>query len=100
MFQQINSLNALWKAVKPGGHYFCEDLQTSLLPTFGGDPESTQGDPARDTMLKMIYRLIDDLMAEGEKAEGGRHPELSSSMRSIDCMKEVCVFTKKEELAA
>ncbi|KAI6819844.1 PLP-dependent transferase [Hortaea werneckii] len=41
MNQQITSLQYLWQAVKPGGIYFCEDLQTSYWENYGGDPSNS-----------------------------------------------------------
>lgn len=33
MTQQRTSLETLWRAVLPGGIYFCEDLQTRYVPS-------------------------------------------------------------------
>lgn len=41
MVQQITSLEVLWPAVKKGGLYFCEDLQTSWWDAVGGDSANT-----------------------------------------------------------
>ncbi|PKS11718.1 hypothetical protein jhhlp_001706 [Lomentospora prolificans] len=88
MTQQITSLEHLWRAVKPGGYYFLEDLQTSYMAGhYGGDPSTK--DPNIKTAMKFIYELIDDRMT------GRSGHDISSNMRSIDCMKEVCAFTKK-----
>ncbi|TPX17931.1 uncharacterized protein E0L32_011994 [Thyridium curvatum] len=89
MDQQRNSLEELWGIVKPGALYFVEDLQTSYMGSYGGDEKGGK-DPAKNTMTKYIYELIDDRMTDGN-----RHP-ISKDMRSIDCMKEVCAITKKE----
>lgn len=86
--QQSTSLEELWKIVKPGGVYFIEDLQTSYIGHYGGDASGT--DTKIKTMTKMIYEIIDDKMTDGS-----RNP-LSKEMRNIDCMREVCAFTKKE----
>ncbi|CAI4212798.1 unnamed protein product [Parascedosporium putredinis] len=87
MDQQIVSLQHLWKAVKPGGMYILEDLQTSYWKNYGGDSSTT--DQSIKTAMKFIYELIDDRMS------GTNKHEISETMRSIDCMKEVCGFTKK-----
>lgn len=87
MVQQITSLQHLWKAVKPGGFYILEDLQTSYWAGYGGDASTK--DQSIHTAMKFIYELIDDRMS------GTNKHEISETMRSIDCMKEVCGFTKK-----
>jgi hypothetical protein len=88
MNQQITSLTHLWHAVKPGGVYFCEDLQTSYMREYGGNPDATL---RKNTMMQFIYELMDDKMTDGTA-----HADLTSNMRNIDCMREVCAFTKKE----
>lgn len=91
MYQQRASLEALWKAVKPGGMYFCEDLQTSYWEDYQGDPANTG---KTKTMMKMIKELLDDL-----HVGPGRHKrqwEFSVDMQSVDCMEEVCAFAKKK----
>ncbi|KAK6859901.1 hypothetical protein PG995_003537 [Apiospora arundinis] len=90
MNQQQVSLEVLWKIVKPGGMYFVEDLQTSFMPSYGGDGTGGK-DPNKHTMSKFIYELIDDKL----QGDGKRHP-ISAEMRGIDCMREVCLFHKKE----
>ncbi|KAK8016139.1 hypothetical protein PG993_014328 [Apiospora rasikravindrae] len=91
MNQQQVSLEMLWKIVKPGGMYFIEDLQTSFMGSYGGDDQGGK-DPTKHTMTKIIYELIDDKL----QGDGTRHA-ISAEMRSIECMKEVCLFHKKEE---
>ncbi|KAI4604459.1 hypothetical protein KJ359_000597 [Pestalotiopsis sp. 9143b] len=91
MHQQQASLEMLWKIVKPGGLYFVEDLQTSFMAGYAGDTTGGK-DPNVPTMAKTIYELIDDKLTP----DGKRHP-MSMEMRSIECQREVCLFTKKEE---
>ncbi|KAK6221917.1 hypothetical protein LQW54_001137 [Pestalotiopsis sp. IQ-011] len=91
MHQQQASLEMLWKIVKPGGLYFVEDLQTSFMAGYAGDTTGGR-DPNVPTMAKTIYELIDDKLTP----DGKRHP-MSMEMRSIECQREVCLFTKKEE---
>ena len=60
MNQQITSLEVLWKAVVPGGIYFCEDLQTSYWAAYGGD---VTGSGKVRTMMGMIKELLVSLGA-------------------------------------
>ncbi|KXJ87794.1 hypothetical protein Micbo1qcDRAFT_178865 [Microdochium bolleyi] len=91
MTQQKVSLEQLWKAVKPGGIYFLEDLQTSYMPDYGGD-ETLGKNPKRKTMMKYIYEMLDDKM----RPDGTKHVELTSDLRGIDCQREICAFFKKD----
>lgn len=90
MAQQRTSLEGLWRAVRPGGLYVVEDLQTSYMAGYGGD-ESGGRDPAVPTMAKFLYELIDDKL----QPDGTRHL-LSSDVRGIECQREVCALFKKE----
>lgn len=89
MNQQIVSLETLWRAVVPGGIYFCEDLQTSYESVYEGDPEQKGR-----TMMGMIKELEDDLNVVPAKTV--RKHEVSRDMRWVDCQAEVCAFGKKE----
>jgi hypothetical protein len=82
MKQQLNSFDTLFHAVKPGGIYFCEDLQTSYIDKYGG----TAGSP--DTMMERIKGSLDDLITSRP-----RH-DVMRDIWSIDCMREVCAFSK------
>ena len=89
MNQQRTSFEELFGIVKPGALYCVEDLQTSYLPAYDGD--STGGkDPNVPTMMKYIYQLIDDKMADGDQHV------FSKDIRGIDCMRQVCCIDKKE----
>ncbi|SMY24403.1 unnamed protein product [Zymoseptoria tritici ST99CH_1A5] len=91
MNQQIVSLQTLWRAVVPGGLYFCEDLQTSYWENYEGDP--TQSGKVK-TMMGMIKELADDLNVRPAKT--ARKHAVSQEMQFVDCMEEVCAFGKKE----
>ncbi|EMD00584.1 hypothetical protein BAUCODRAFT_175520 [Baudoinia panamericana UAMH 10762] len=109
MTQQITSLNHLWKAVKPGGLYFCEDLQTSYWGRYGGDPRGGRGSggPKTKTMMGVIKEMLDDLNIKAiankapndlseEPTELERTHKVSADMLFIDCMEEICAFGKKD----
>jgi hypothetical protein len=85
MKQQLTSFDSLFPAVKAGGIYICEDLQTSYLEAgFDGGPDNKKG-----TMMDRIRNSLNDLM---EKKT--RLPNMGD-VWSIDCMAEVCAFSKK-----
>lgn len=88
MNQQRISMEHLWKIVRPGGYYVIEDLQTSYMVSYQGDP--SRADPGKPTMMKGIYAMLDDIMT------GVNNNPISGEVRSVDCMREVCAFTKKE----
>jgi hypothetical protein len=87
MAQQITSLKHLWKAVKPGGMYFCEDLQTSYQAYWDGDPVAV----GTNNMVGVAKELLDDL--HGFVAQ---KYDFSADMLGMDCMREICAWTKKE----
>lgn len=92
MDQQRVSLEHLWSAVKPGGVYFLEDLQTSFLPHYGGD-SMLGNEPNKKTMMKYIYEMLDDKMQP--EVVGTKHAGLTADLRGIDCQREICAFFKK-----
>jgi hypothetical protein len=87
MTQQLNSFDTLFPSVKPGGIYFCEDLHTSYLPQYGGESGK------RDTMMERIKGSLDELV--NSNFAPPKH-EIMKDIWSIDCMREVCAFSKKE----
>ena len=94
MHQQIISLKYLWKAIKPGGIYFCEDTHTSALKQWGGGP----AEPGEDKMLMMdfIHKLVEDITYE-DRFQPARQIsfEQVESMVHIDCSRELCGFFKR-----
>ena len=96
MEQQKTSLKHLWKAVKPGGMYFCEDLQTSFMSTYGGGRPGAPG-----TMIQYISAMMSDLsmMTEEPLVNFPRQVVFQDveKMVHVDCCKEVCMFEKRLE---
>lgn len=88
MVQQITSLKHLWKAVKPGGMYFCEDLQTSFYPPTGGGDRGMPG-----TMTDYIHKIIEDMMVP--KLPRQAVFEDVEDIIHVDCYMEICGFFKK-----
>lgn len=88
MEQQITSLERLFPIVKPGGMYFCEDLQTSYLASYGATPGAK-------TMMGVIQELLNDLNVNVDVAPPLQH-EVGREMRSVECGEEICGFFKKE----
>jgi hypothetical protein len=82
MMQQKTSLDTLWKSVKPGGLYFCEDLETSFMPQYGGG--------GADSMMERFKTNIAELTTRDFKHD------YMSEVYSIDCMREVCGLSKKQ----
>ncbi|KAF6808466.1 hard-surface induced protein [Colletotrichum sojae] len=101
MAQQRTSLVELWQYVRPGGIYIVEDLHTSYLSGWGGDPTKTDHGLARQTTMQFIYELLDDIMSQPaynyhfEDIPAAKYA-FSSEISSIDCMEAMCVLTKKE----
>jgi hypothetical protein len=91
MEHQITSLKHLWKAVRPGGIYFCEDLQTSYIDSWGGSSMAAVGG---DIMMGLVKELLDDL----NEGHVGQKYDFSGDMLSVECMREICAFTKKREI--
>ncbi|KAF1988460.1 hypothetical protein K402DRAFT_328586, partial [Aulographum hederae CBS 113979] len=93
MTQQINSFEVLWGAVKAGGVYFCEDMQTSFWGNYGG------GEGGEGTFVGLTKELIGDLMRTGGSGDpiDSKHGEIWKTLRGVDCMVEVCAFVKKGE---
>ena len=85
MEQQLTSLDTLFPAVKPGGIYFCEDLETSYMDIYGG------GEGVLGTMMERIKGSLDELVTAEFTHNVMRH------IWSIDCMREVCAFSKTQE---
>jgi hypothetical protein len=85
MRQQIVSFETLFPAVRPGGIYFCEDLQTSYDVNYGG------GENMKGTMLETIKGSLDNLIL-GRPANVGAW----TAVAGTDCMREICAFSKKE----
>jgi hypothetical protein len=91
MEHQITSLKHLWKAVRPGGVYFCEDLQTSYIDSWGGSSVAAVGP---DVMMGVVKELLDDLNVGYVEQKYG----FSVDMLGVDCMREICAVTKKGEM--
>lgn len=89
MSQQITSLQHLFKAVKPGGMYFCEDLETSFHPAFGGGDKGMSG-----TMTDYIHQIIEDMIVPTQPRQANF--EDVEDIVDIDCFKEICGFFKKK----
>lgn len=89
MVQQQTSLEHLWRAVKPGGMYFCEDLQTSYWDNYGGGAAAITSGMV--TMVQYIQLLIEDLTWGARRVV---FPEADQIVH-IDCSREVCGFFKR-----
>ncbi|GAM90765.1 hypothetical protein ANO11243_088100 [Dothideomycetidae sp. 11243] len=88
MDQQKNSLQHLWKVVKAGGMYFCEDLHTSFSELHGGGDEAME---YGETMVQFVHELLDDLMRPFRTVDF----DDVDSMFHIDCSEKICGFFKR-----
>lgn len=106
MVQQMVSLQTLWKAVIPGGVYFCEYLETSYLETYGGNKGTST---SKETMVHLIHNMIEDLMypdpnleayhLKGMGASWPRKVQFAEveSIRHIDCSRQICAISKRAD---
>lgn len=99
MNQQEVSLLQLWQYVRPGGIYVIEDIHTSYLTHWGGDP--SREDTTKRTFIRVIFEILDDIMsvpAANAKLEpvGPSKYSISHEIASVDCMEAMCVLVKKE----
>lgn len=96
MVQQILSLQILWQAIKPGGMYFCEDLETSWVAGYGGQGVVSAG-AGEGTMLRMIHRLVEDMTYPLEDANWPKQVYFKDveKMVHIDCSRQICAFEKR-----
>lgn len=94
MVQQITSLQHLWKAVKPGGIYFCEDLATSFNTAWGGAPGAKLA--GQDTMLSYIAKMMLDMHFIDDLNPRQANFEDVEKIVHIDCSEENCAFLKRK----
>lgn len=90
MHQQMTSLQQLWRIVKPGGVYFCEDLQTSYMDFYGGGNAAVQTGGL--TMMAFIGQMIEDMTAAPRR----QNFEGAEEVIHVDCSREVCAFFKNQ----
>ncbi|ELR02268.1 hypothetical protein VC83_00635 [Pseudogymnoascus destructans] len=83
MEQQKTSIDILFDSVKPGGIYFVEDLETSYAAKYGG------GQGVATTFVERVKASLDGMMLSKPT------PYFMAHVYSVDCMKEVCAFSKK-----
>lgn len=110
--QQLTSLQTLWKAVKPGGTYFVEDLETSFLDDYGGGRTAAGGGGIRkkDTTVQFIQKMMEDLMypdarmqvyqiQEGSQNSWSRKVQFDEveSVTHIDCSRQICAISKRRD---
>lgn len=118
MDQQLVSLQTLWKAVKPGGTYFVEDLETSYLEEYGGGggraaaaaTTGASGLRRKETMVQFIQRMTEDLMypdarmqvynvQDGQDTAWNRKVQFDEveSITHIDCSRQICAISKRRD---
>jgi hypothetical protein len=94
MNQQRVSIEELYKAVVPGGFYAVEDLQTSFWPSY-----IDKGPLMTNVFKGYLDFLMSDQVPEAklmtivEDKEG--NTEYVKGIQSFECMRELCIITKK-----
>ena len=97
MSHQVNSLRALWPAVRPGGAYVLEDLSTSFVDNY------IDSLPTAWEVVAAVMRLRLHPQPDGQRRAGIRIPagapafvrDIAASVESVDCFEELCVLVKK-----
>ena len=104
MLQQIKSLCYLFPLLKPGGVYFLEDLLTSYFwfdgPWHDDKGQGLQGTTTAQYISKLLDVLNYDTPAFIAGVDQKRFPgllELAPLVKSIDCFRKLCVFTRWHE---
>ena len=79
----------LLTVVKPGGMLIIEDMHTFSNPKY----TSYSG----GNHLHFFQELVEDQLRMAVRAGRGvlKHPELSLEISSVDCMRELCIVTRK-----
>jgi hypothetical protein len=85
----IFTFEHLFPHVRPGGFYVIEDLATSYMPEYGGDPQNLD---RRDISTGYIKTLVDVIHHD---VIAGRSPgSFDGMIESMSLYKELCVIKK------
>ena len=96
MQQQLTSLQFLWELIRPGGFYVIEDLGTSYMHDYGGDP--LPGAPS--TTISYVKSLLDFLICKDADDTNNSLPFCKDKQQSLQnllsfhCFSGVCAFFK------
>ena len=77
------SFTGLYSAVKPGGWYVIEDMQTAYTPSYGGGAPGTV-----DTSVTLVQRLMDSVNREYVAI---KYPDVAAELLPVD---EIHVYPK------
>ncbi len=84
MRQQRTSFSVLYpKALRPGGIYFVEDLQTSVLKHYI-DEQPTMSELIKNDLLTLMHE-----QAHSEQGTG-----FVEQTWSVDCSRQLCAYSK------
>ena len=96
MRMQITSLEELMPRVAPGGIYILEDLETSFSSA-GSWPDYLDGPGGLTTMVyvtNLIMAITSPKHIETLDPRFAGLRRLVSLIKSVDCFREICVFTR------
>lgn len=96
MDQQLTSLQLLWKLIRPGGVYVIEDLGTSYLEGFGGNPSPK----APSTTMAYVKSLLDSVNCKDSDVQHHSFCQHTAhslhNILSVHCFSALCAVFKAQ----
>jgi hypothetical protein len=97
---QLQTLAGLWPALKSGGVYIVEDVQTTYLDPAKYPMYVLTGPGIMEAMARMVQLVHchsndrEGLYTEAAKAACGNATAVEQQLLSVECMVEACVLVK------